>query len=283
MRSLLARFLAPLLFVATAMADPVADLAKAMDRYPVVLLGEIHDNVHHHRLRAAALAHRIAAGWRPALVMEQFDRERQPDIERARQERPRDADHLIAQATANTGGAWLWAEYRPFVQLALDNDLPLLAGNVSRSELARVRQAGLAALGTDQVAALGLDRPLPADIRSGLEAEINRGHCYQAPRDLLPALALNQAVRDAWMAYLVRQSAARGVVLVAGNGHVRKDIGVPRWLAGRLGQSVLAVGFLERGRDSVPGNAFDLSFDLPPTDRPDPCAAFGPPPAPATS
>lgn len=276
MRSLLA----PLLFATAAMADPVADLAEAMERYPVVLLGEIHDNLHHHRLRAAALARRIAAGWRPALVMEQFDRERQPDIERARRERPRDADYLIAQATAESRGAWLWAEYRPFVQLALDNDLPLLAGNVSRSELARVRQAGLVVLGADQVIALGLDRPLPADIQSGLEAEINRGHCYRAPHDLLPALALNQAVRDAWMAYQVRQAAARGVVLIAGNGHVRKDIGVPRWLDGRIGSAVLAVGLLEHERDSVPGSAFDLSFELPPTERPDPCAAFGPPPTP---
>ena len=62
----------------------------------VALLGEVHDNPEHHRLRAAALRHACEAGWRPAIVMEQFDVDRQPDLDRSRRDRPGDAAFLIA-------------------------------------------------------------------------------------------------------------------------------------------------------------------------------------------
>ena len=100
---------------------------------PYVLLGEVHDNAAGQRQRLAALTRAVEQGWRPAIAMEQFDRERQPDIDRARKERPTDADYLIAQAG---GGAWQWPLYRPLVALALQYDLPLVAANLSRAACA---------------------------------------------------------------------------------------------------------------------------------------------------
>ena len=70
----------------------------------VVLLGEVHDNAVQHRLRLEVLRRAFAAGWRPAIAMEQFDRERQGDIDRARAERPGDAQALIERATAPPAG-----------------------------------------------------------------------------------------------------------------------------------------------------------------------------------
>jgi uncharacterized iron-regulated protein len=43
----------------------------------VLLLGEVHDNAQGHKLRYELLRQRVEAGWRPAIVMEQFDRENQ--------------------------------------------------------------------------------------------------------------------------------------------------------------------------------------------------------------
>ena len=97
----------PAAFAATALdADPDA-LARAMAGKRVVVLGEVHDNAKQHALRLSALKALVASGARPALAFEQFDRERQGDIERARRERPRDADYLIAQAGGAPG--WHWA------------------------------------------------------------------------------------------------------------------------------------------------------------------------------
>ena len=57
---------------------------------PVVLLGEVHDNAAQHALRLQAFEAWLASGARPALVMEQFDRDasRRSTRLRARRRRP---------------------------------------------------------------------------------------------------------------------------------------------------------------------------------------------------
>jgi hypothetical protein len=60
---------------------------------------------------------------------------------------------------------------------------------------------------------------------------------------------------------------------MAGNGHVRRDLGVPRWLAPAEQARAFAVGFLEQGDEPPPG-AFDAVVYTPRAERPDPCAAF---------
>ena len=62
--------------------NPTA-LMQAMQGHRVVLLGEVHDNAAEHTLRVAALRQHVVKGARPAIAFEQFDRERQPDIDRA--------------------------------------------------------------------------------------------------------------------------------------------------------------------------------------------------------
>jgi len=186
-------------------------LVQAMQGHRIVLLGEVHDNAVQHALRAAALRQWVVGGARPALAFEQFDRERQPEIERARRERPADADHLIAQAKSS--GDWRWESYRPFVALALEYDLPIVAANLSRGEAMRVANNGWPALFDPATrSALRLDE-LPADFRRRHEDAIAIGHCNQLPADALTALARAQMARDIVMAQSIRPYADRGVEL----------------------------------------------------------------------
>ena len=70
---------------AAAPLDPTPQaLARAMDGRRIVVLGEVHDNSAQHALRLAALRIIVDGGARPALAFEQFDREWQADIDRAR-------------------------------------------------------------------------------------------------------------------------------------------------------------------------------------------------------
>src|SRR4030081_1056835 len=134
----IATYLLWLTAAAAATAAPVEldpnprALVQAMQGHRIVLLGEVHDNAVQHALRAAALRQWVVQGARPAIAFEQFDRERQPDIERARRERPADADYLIAQAKGRDD--WRWEYYRPFVALALEYNLPIVDANLSRGE-----------------------------------------------------------------------------------------------------------------------------------------------------
>src|SRR5215469_11961198 len=196
----------------------------------IVLLGEVHDNPVHHGLRLEVLRRAFEAGWRPAITMEQFDRERQVDIERARMERPLDADYLIEKAATDHGksiNGWNWEYYRPYVALALQYGLPLLAANLSRNDAQKIVELGYSAVFDDSIEhVLGLDRQRPS-LLEAQENEINTGHCHVLPKGLLPAMARAQLARDAVMAGVLREHAAQGVVLLAGDGHARRDIGVP--------------------------------------------------------
>ena len=240
----------------------------------VALLGEVHDNPALHRLRADVLRRACADGWRPAVVMEQFDTDRQADVERARRERPRDVQHLVEQAAGARSG-WSWPDYEPVLALVLEHALPLYAGNLSRAQAARIVRDGYdAAFSPPRRRALGLDAPLDPDWRRLQEREIDDGHCGKLPADLLPAMARAQFARDAVMAQVLVRHGASGAVLLAGNGHVRRDIGVPRWLAPTLpANRLLAVGYLETRRPAD-RERYDAVVVAAAPARPDPCAAF---------
>lgn len=244
----------------------------------LVLLGEVHDNAEHHRQRLAVLRRALAAGWRPAIAMEQFDRERQADIEHARRERPRDAQHVIDLATAPKvarGGNWNWDFYRPFVELALEYHVPLIAANLSNADVSKVVREGYAAVFDGaQMNSLGLHAPVPVELQAAQEREIEIGHCNALPAKMLPAMTRGQIARDAVMALVLQQHAKQGVVLLAGNGHVRRDIGVPRWLNAAGQARMLAVGFLETGGSPQRDKVFDAVVRTAAAQRDDPCIAF---------
>ncbi|HWJ18405.1 MAG TPA: ChaN family lipoprotein [Geobacterales bacterium] len=245
----------------------------------IVMLGEVHDNAEQHHLRLERLQKAFAEGWRPVIVMEQFDRQHQEDIDRARRERPKDVQYLLdLGAPRDTeGGNWDWKFYRPYVALALEYDVPLVAGNLSRADARKVVKDGYSAVfDPDTLVSLGLNEPIALDWESAQEREIEVGHCDQLPPSILPAMARAQFVRDAVMASAVKANAGHGLVLLAGNGHVRRDIGVPRWLSPPLRSRVFSVGYLEKGNTSI-ARAFDAVVITAAASRSDPCLKFGKP------
>jgi uncharacterized iron-regulated protein len=257
--SIAALALAGVTAAAEIAADPQA-LSRAMEGRRIVVLGEVHDNAAQHALRLAALERLAAAGARPALAFEQFDREWQADIDRARRERPRDADYVIAQGKG--APSWRWELYRPFVQFALDRDLPIVAANLSRSAAMKIAMDPGAAA-----------PPVPAAVMRAHEAAIAKGHCDLLPAEALPGMAGAQIARDRALAAAIRPHAATGVVLLTGNGHARTDIGVPLWLTPDERKASVAIGLLERD-DEPDGEApahFDAFAFTARAARPDPC------------
>ena len=274
-----------LLALATALAAPCGAVASESAPFPwedrlradaIVLLGEVHDNPVHHSLRLEVLKRAFEAGWRPAIGMEQFDREHQVDIERARMERPLDANYLIEKAATEHGksvNGWDWEYYRPYIALALQYDVPLLAANLSRNDAQKIIELGYSAVFDDSMEhLLGLDRQRPS-LLAAQENEIDLGHCHALPREQLPAMARAQVARDAVMAGVLREHAAQAVVLLAGDGHARQDIGVPTWFDPPTRARVFTVGFLERD-DLAPPPAFDAVVSTDAVPRPDRCATL---------
>ena len=245
----------------------------------VLLLGEVHDNAAQHALRLQRLQALLAGGARPALLMEQFDRERQADINHLLQSVPamdaggaaRDApvDALVRLGRQDNSAGWDWPLYRPYLHLALQYHLPIVAANVSRADARLVMQQGLAAQ--------GFDATVPADIQTAQAQAILQSHCGQVDAALAGRMALAQVARDQFMARSISAQAGRGVLLLAGNGHVRKDVGVPRWLPSGLQARSQAVGYLETGDPSAA--AFDAVVFTAAQPRGDRCAGTVVPPA----
>jgi uncharacterized iron-regulated protein len=239
----------------------------------VLLLGEVHDNMAGHASRVALLRSRVEAGWRPVIAMEQFDTGQQAALDAAMRDCV-DADCVVAKVAPAKSG-WTWPYYTPVIALAMQYKLPLRAANLSRADASKIVKGGFAdALPADVIARYQLDA-LPASLVTAQETEVRDSHCGALPETMVSPMAKAQIARDVVMAETMRTHAADGVVLIAGNGHVRKDIAVPFWLR-RDGMTPHAVGFLESASDAV---AFDAVERIPANERPDPCAGFKAPKA----
>ncbi|MEP7100438.1 MAG: ChaN family lipoprotein [Burkholderiales bacterium] len=241
-------------------------LNDAVRAQPVVLLGEVHDNAAQHALRAQALRRLLEGGARPVLLMEQFDRERQTDLDRALAQPGATADDVIAAATRADPAmqGWTWPFYKPYIALAIEYRLPIVAANVSRNDTRRVLKDGLPSL--------GFDARVPADIRAAQAGEIADSHCGMLDDGTAARMVGAQVARDQFMARAIEANAARGAVLIAGNGHVRRDVGVPRWLSEATSARSVSIGLLEPGDPNAA--AFDVVVTTPAQPRPDPCESM---------
>ena len=236
-------------------------LTDPMRSRPIVLLGEVHDNAEQHALRAQALRALLASGARPALLMEQFDRERQVDIDKALAQPGATANDVIKAAGAE-GTAWAWPPYRPFIAFALEYRLPLIAANVSRADARRVSQEGLVAT--------GFDASVPAAIEAHQIETILASHCDMLNETQARRMATAQLARDQFMARQLSAHAVRGAVLLAGNGQVRNDVGVPTWLPLAVRERSVGIGLSETGESSAEAYGRDITTAAPAA-RPDPC------------
>jgi uncharacterized iron-regulated protein len=246
--------------------------ASASETTPsVLLLGEVHDNAFQHALRLEAFQKLLNTGARPALLMEQFDREHQAEIDKLRASQAR-ADAAAVIKAGSGSNNWNWAFYRPFIELALTYDLPILAANVSRTEGRRVMSQGLAAS--------GFEAAIPTDISQALSNTIEASHCGMLDTATAQRMVPVQVARDQFMARLIEANAVRGVVLLAGNGHVRKDLGVPRWLTATTRAKTKSHGYLEVGDDTgaaksgAANTAYDVVNFTAAQKRDDPCEAM---------
>ncbi|MCC6747724.1 MAG: ChaN family lipoprotein [Deltaproteobacteria bacterium] len=262
----------------------LAALAKAR----FVLLGERHDHPEHHRLQARILAGLVASGRRPSVGWEMIEEER-GDALRAYLQRPDASAQGLGPALSWERSGWPpWGIYRPIAEVAFAAHLPLFAAGMSRTALMRLHTAGPPpdALPASQPhAATDLLGP---EARAELAVEIKEAHCGHASERLVRMMTAMQAARDRHLAErLLAHATSHGAVLIAGNGHVRRDRGVPLHLAhlGRRQATAIAVGILEV--DALPASSdtrlepllqlarpFDFVWFTTRLDREDPCVKF---------
>jgi uncharacterized iron-regulated protein len=235
----------------------------------VFLLGEVHDNTHAHQLRLDLVNRLIRLSMRPTIAMEQFDHNRQSDLDLALS-RCQDVECVIK--AAGTSG-WNWLFYKPLVQLALDGKVTLIAANLADKEVKKVIKEGFAAVFTSaEISTFKLDQ-IPLHIQEHQSQFVREGHCNMLPPQANAPMVNGQIARDVLMANVINNSQADLIILIAGNGHVRKDIGVFQWLTSYKQMQTQVHGYVEQDSEAY-ASWFDEVHVVDPIDRDDPCKVF---------
>lgn len=262
-----------------------AELFDKLRRAHFRLIGEIHDNPEHHRLQARLLEGITGDGLAPALLFEQMDREHDEALQQRLASRSASVED-VAEAVRFDRKGWNWDFYRPLVDIALRQRLPLHAANLSRSAANAIAKKGLASVDSARLSALRVDEAWNAEREDALRTIIRDGHCGALPESIVPNMAAAQRVRDATIAEAMATTGGEGAILIAGNGHVRRDLAVPLYLMARAPErAVCSIGILEVEEGRVEPRAYiepaasrDPAYDAviftARSPRPDPCAGF---------
>lgn len=243
-----------------------SDLA-ALPPAEVVIVGEVHDNPHHHANQAAAVA-----ALRPAaLVFEMLTPEQ---AARITPELRGDPTALGVALEWEASGWPDFAMYHPIFAAA--PGARVYGAAFARDIVRDAMETGAPAAFGAEAPRYGLDRPLPAGEQAAQEAEHAEAHCDALPAEMLPGMVAAQRLRDAGLARAALAALAETggpVAVITGNGHARRDRGMPVPLAVAAPEvSVLSLGQLEEAAEEPP--PYDLWLVTPPAVREDPCAAF---------
>ncbi|MCI2399387.1 ChaN family lipoprotein [Aliiroseovarius sp. N1Y82] len=243
-----------------------AALAASEEVPDVLIVGEVHDNPVHHDVQADFVARMQPA----ALVVEMLDSDQAGRITGILAGDPGAASELLGW---NARG---WPDFEMYRPIFTASPARIYGAAVPREVARAAYGGGIAAHFGDGAAAYGLEDALPEDeLSQRLDLQF-RAHCDAMPRDALGGMIAVQRLRDATLARAVVQALEEvggPVVVITGNGHARRDWGVPSYLA-RVAPDV-TVAVVGQGEDGeVPDGGFDLVLDAPSVDRPDPCEAF---------
>ena len=244
-----------------------AEIPLAALSSDVVILGEVHDNPAHHSTQAVW----VQSIKPKALVFEMLsptDATNASDVDRT------DAAALSAALGWADSG---WPDFTMYAPIfAAAPNARLYGAEVDRSQLMALHETPLADVAPVALTTLfALDEELPPGQRETRLALQDDAHCNAMPPEFLPMMVKAQRLRDAALAgaALDALTATGGpVAVITGNGHARKDWGVPYALSLAADITVFSLGQSEAGRK--PDGGFDALRYGPAVARPDPCAAF---------
>lgn len=225
-------------------------LLDRADEAAFLLIGEIHTNKDHHQIQAI-LTDRIGRHARASgLVWEMVPQSLQSVLDEAK---TIPIDQLGERLSWSARGWGDWSDYQPIAEAAIMQNMAMRAGGFDRDLIRGMVRQGRSVFSDADLAQLGLDRPLSKIDRASLHAELLNSHCGLLPESALPGMVFVQRARDGAMASALKMINRSGAsaVLIAGNGHVRKDRGVPRNLPGDKG-SIVSIGLVEAPQSSAP-------------------------------
>ena len=259
--------LADVIELATGKEISERELSEKLRAADIVLLGELHDNRRHHDLRGQLIARfagkgrTVVAEHLPQGLPVSFASDTRAD--------------LVAAGFDPAG--WDWPAHEKLYDQIRASGTPLVGGNLPKDQARQIFMQGVTAL-PDRMAKTYEKSRLDAAAEKILDRDLIDGHCGKLPDRYLLRMRFAQRMTDIALAHTLLDH--KPAVLVAGNGHVRKDYGVPQVIgavAPELRQ--ISIGFVERSGDSREliqslAGQYDFLWLTERAERKDPCENF---------
>jgi len=218
----------------------VEEIANKSLAASYLILGEKHDNPDHHALQLAFVNLLLNNNKLKQLVFEMMNTDSQSLLDRIQQQQFDNGNDLKAYLNWDEEG-WDWEFYGPLIEAGYEAEVALAAGNITNSRMSEVY--GFESL------------PVEFDVldESTIEqlyVDIDESHCGLLPESQFPAMVRVQQARDFSMASSMEATDSNStVVLITGNYHARKDLGVPNYLVARdknlSMEDIISIGFME--------------------------------------
>ncbi|MFL2855304.1 MAG: ChaN family lipoprotein [Pseudohongiellaceae bacterium] len=218
----------------------VEEIANRSLAASYLLLGEKHDNPDHHALQLAFVNLLLNNNKLKQLVFEMMNTDSQSLLDRIQQQQFDNGNDLKAYLNWDEEG-WDWEFYGPLIEAGYDAEVALAAGNITNARMGEVYgfeslPVEFDVLGESTIAQLYVD--------------IDESHCGLLPESQFPAMVRVQQARDFSMASSMEATDSNStVVLITGNYHARKDLGVPNYLVARdknlSMEDIISIGFME--------------------------------------
>lgn len=191
---------------------------RAMALLPadVLLLGEQHDAAAHRQLQRALVQALAGRDRLAALALEMSERGTSTAA------LPRQATEAQVQEALKWRAAnWPWAVYAPVVMAAVQAGVPVLGANLPRASIPEAMKT------------IAYDDHFKKALWQKQQENIRESHCKLLPASQIVPMTRVQIARDATMAQAATAARQPGktVLLIAGNSHVDRELGVPTHFA----------------------------------------------------
>ena len=233
--------------------DRPLSLAQAVDRVKdadIVLVGEFHSHPAVHLLQANLLAQLASMsrldGRALVLSMEQFSRADQPVLDAYL------AGRIGESALIRDGHAWpnYQSDYRPLVEFAKAQHLPVIPANAPKPLVSCVGQEGAAWLGED-------------GYRQKFMASMHHGDADGNARRFAAQTSWDDTMAESMVDYLGKHPGRR-IMHIAGNFHVEGGLGIASRIASRNPALKVALIVPQTGDETAPGRDADVRVHIAP-------------------
>ncbi len=221
------------------------ELVANLSRADVVLVGEYHDNFSHHIAQYKIIKELQKKIKNASLVLEMISSDKQKALDNAK-----NIDTKDVKSAIGWDDKWKFHNYKDIINLTLNSSWYLKGGNLSKQEINTILQGAYPLKGTYSTT---------QEVRQKIANYINSTH--NIDKKYLNLYTQVQQYKDRRMADIL-VNANSFSVLIAGNLHVNKTIGVPLHVKDFKSSKKVVVLYLAQMKDKIQTNEADFIWRL---------------------